>query len=76
MATRFHPYNVNSQGVKENRLEGGRTYEYGVAIDKKYGAGTATFLKKLSRTIEPWETREQDQLTAAARLGYPVFLQV
>src|SRR5580693_9316658 len=54
MTTRFHPMNVNAQGVKENRFEGGRTFEYGLAIDKKYGKGWAQFLDTLSRRIEPW----------------------
>jgi hypothetical protein len=43
MSTRFHPYNVNAQGVKENRFEGGRIFEYGLAIDRKHRAGTAQF---------------------------------
>lgn len=76
MATRFHPMNVNAQGVKENRFEGGRMYEYGLAIDRTYGAGWAAFLYKLSQKIEPWETKELQQLRSAAKMGFPVFKQV
>ena len=69
MATRFHPMNLNSQGVKENRFEGGRTFEYGQVIDQKYGRGWAAFLNELSKKIEPWSIAELQQLRSAARMG-------
>jgi hypothetical protein len=50
------------------------TYEYGLALDEKFGPGTSLFLKKLSEKIEPWTTNELEQLRSAARMGYPVFL--
>ena len=74
MATRFHPMNLNAQGVKENRFEGGRTFEYGIAIDKKYGTGWSAFLNELSKKIEPWTTTELQQLRAAARMGSAVYI--
>jgi hypothetical protein len=40
MATRFHHRNVTGRRKKENRFEGGQRYEFGFAIDKKFGAGT------------------------------------
>lgn len=73
MPTRFHPWNLGKQGRKENRFEGGRMFEYGLAIDAKYGAGTALFLKKLSETIEPWTITELQQLRSAARMGARVY---
>lgn len=73
MSTRFHPMNLNAQGVKENRFEGGRMYEYGMAIDQKYGKGWAEFLNQLSRKIEPWTTEELEQLRSAARMGPKVY---
>ena len=76
MSTRFHPMNLNAQGAKENRFEGGRTYEYGLAIDRKYGAGCAEFLNQLSRKIEPWTVQELEQLRSAARMGPRVFEQL
>ena len=76
MATRFHPWNIHPQGRKENRFEGGRMFEYGLAIDEKYGAGTALFLKKLSEKIEPWTTTELQQLRSAARMGHQVYEQL
>jgi hypothetical protein len=76
MATRFHQWNIHPQGRKENRFEGGRMFEYGLAIDQKYGAGTAAFLDTLSRKIEPWSITELQQLRSAARMGHPVFLML
>jgi hypothetical protein len=76
MATRFHPWNIGKQGVKENRFEGGRTFEYGLAIDAKYGAGAAAFPHKLSKTIEPWSIVELQQLRSAARVGSRAYEQL
>lgn len=73
MSTRFHPMNLNAQGVKENRFEGGRTFEYGQAIDRKYGEGWAAFLNELSKEIEPWSVTELQQLRAAAKMGQRVY---
>ena len=76
MSTRFHYQNVNAQGIKENRFEGGRTYEYGLALDKRYGAGTAKKLEKLSREIKQWQIEELEALTVAARMGVNVYNQL
>jgi hypothetical protein len=51
-------------------------YEYGIAIDKLHGKGTAKFLDKLSRRIEPWTITELEQLTTAARMGPRVYEQL
>jgi hypothetical protein len=73
---RFHPFNINGQCAQCNRYVGGRTYEYGIALDKKFGRGTAAFLERLSHKTEPWDTRELDQLKVAARYGARVYEQV
>ena len=52
------------------------TYEYGLAIDRKYGKGWAAFLEKLARTQSDWTMEELEQLRGAARMGYPVYLQL
>ena len=52
------------------------TYEYSVALDEKYGGGTALFLERLSRTIEPWSIEELGTLRSAARMGARVYEQV
>ena len=51
-------------------------FEYGVALHRKYGPGTAAFLDALSRNIEPWSTLELQQLRSAARMGYQVYSQL
>jgi hypothetical protein len=74
--TRYHPWNLNGQCAQCNRFSGGLTYEHAKAIDAKYGAGTADFLHKLSMKIEPWDTRELDQLRSAARMGPRAYEQL
>jgi len=48
-ATKFHEQNVHAQCVSCNKYNSGRAYEYSLAIDRKYGAGTAETLYNLSR---------------------------
>jgi hypothetical protein len=76
MATRFDYKNVAKQGVKENRFEGGKPYEFGLYIDKTWGAGTAKKLYKISQKIVQWEVNDLDQLTSAAKMGMNVYRQV
>jgi hypothetical protein len=73
MDSRFHPWNLNGQCATDNRYAGAKTYEYGVALEKKYGKGTGAFLERLSRRIEPWSTEELGTLRDAARRGSRVF---
>ena len=76
MSTRFHPKNVNAQGLKENRFEGGRTYEYGIALDARYGKGTANQLYKLSQETKQWNVRDLLALCDAAKRGSRVYEQL
>jgi hypothetical protein len=74
MATRFHPWNCNKECVGCNRQDYSRygkekSFEYGLAVDEKWGLGTAIFLYRLAETIEPWTTIELEQLRSAARMG-------
>lgn len=71
--TRFHPMNLSGQCGQCNRYAGGRTYEYAIELDRRFGAGWAAFLERLSRTIEPWETNELSLLRDASRKGYRVY---
>lgn len=50
-STKYHEKNVNAQSRHDNRFQYGRQYEYGLAIDKKYGAGTAENLLIQSRML-------------------------
>jgi hypothetical protein len=74
--TRFHPWNLNGQCATCNRYSGGVTYEYGVELDERWGKGTAAFLEKLSRAVEPWSEDELMVLRDAARRGYRVYEQI
>jgi hypothetical protein len=49
LSVKYHEKNSNAQCRKCNSFEGGRQYEHGIAIDKKYGAGTAEMLILLSK---------------------------
>lgn len=58
MATRWDEQNVNAQSRKDNRFLSGRQYEHGLAIDKKYGPGTASKLIVKSRGVCKWQPFE------------------
>lgn len=45
-ATRWEEKNVNAQCPRCNRFRSGEQYEHGLAIDRKYGKGTAEILKR------------------------------
>jgi hypothetical protein len=71
MSTRFNPANVNGQCRKENRFEGGRTYEYGLALDRKYLKGTAARLFKESQKIKQWDVKTLSSLRTQPAKGQP-----
>jgi hypothetical protein len=75
-ATRYHPYNLHGQCNSCNSFNGGMTYEHGKAIDAMYGKGWADFLKEIARPKHDWTTEELSQLRSAARMGYPVYVQL
>jgi len=41
LSTKFDEQNVNAQSRHDNRFASGKQYEYALAIDRKYGKGTA-----------------------------------
>ena len=51
MATRFNEENCSTQCIKCNMYSQGEQYKFGLAIDAKYGEGTAEELEYLARTI-------------------------
>lgn len=63
LATKFDERNVWPQSRMDNRFQGGRQYEFGLMIDKKYGKGTAEKLLVLSRTTCKRGKFEIDELT-------------
>ena len=50
MATRFNEENCSTQCIKCNMYSQGEQYKFGLAIDAKYGEGTAEELEFLART--------------------------
>ena len=51
LATKFDEQNVNGQSRHDNRFAAGKQYEYALAIDKKYGKGTAEKLLVKSKQV-------------------------
>ena len=49
ISTRWHPSNVSLQCKGCNMSAGGEQYKHGLAIDAKFGQGTADMLDDLSR---------------------------
>lgn len=75
MSTRWDSINCNGQCLKCNRFDS-KGYEYGLALDKKWGKGTAKMLYKVSQTMKQWSIEDMNLLKDAARHGYPVYTQV
>lgn len=57
-STRWDERNVNAQCKGCNMVNGGQQYVHGLAIDKKFGEGTADELVILSNQIAKLSTRE------------------
>ena len=57
-STRWDERNVNAQCKGCNMVNGGQQYVHGLAIDKKFGEGTADELVILSNQIVKLSTRE------------------
>lgn len=58
MFTRFHEHNCNAQCQSDNRFKHGLQFEHGLAIDKKFGAGTAAKLHLESKLQMKWTPGE------------------
>lgn len=56
MATRWDEKNANLQSRKDNRFLSGKQFVHGLAIDKKWGAGTAELM--LIRSRAPYKLHE------------------
>ncbi len=70
MSTRFNPLNINKQCAYDNTYQDGKAYEYGLALDKKFGQGTAEMLFQESQKTKQWEARELISLIEACKMGY------
>ena len=61
--TKFNERNLAGQCVSCNSFHGGRQFEFGLAIDKRYGEGTAEELLALSKVtckLSGYEYREMN----------------
>lgn len=63
MATKYNEKNVNAQSRHDNRFAAGKQFEYALAIDKKYGKGTAEKLLIQSKQTCKLGQFEIDQMT-------------
>lgn len=75
-STRFDPRNCGLQCRKCNRFDGGRSYEFGIMLDKIWGKGTAEKINKKSHETKQWQVGELEQLISAAKIGWLSYLQV
>lgn len=58
MGTRWEEENVNAQCQQCNRFKSGKQYEHGLAVDKKFGAGTASRLVVKGYAVCSWQDYE------------------
>jgi len=62
MSTRYDEKNVQPQCVSCNSFYSGRQAEFGIALDEKYGAGTARNLIDKSYTLKKYSIDELEDL--------------
>ncbi len=62
LTTCFEEKNVHLQCIRCNRFQEGEQYKHGVAIDAKYGEGTAQGLEELSQTVTKISTGEYKEM--------------
>lgn len=62
MGVRWDEKNVNAQCQSDNRFKSGKQYEHGLAIDKKYGPGTASLLVVKGKGICNWQDFELEAM--------------
>ena len=62
MATRWHEQNCHAQCVACNNWGSGEQYKFGIALDKKFGKGTADKMVLLSNTTAKWAIFELEAM--------------
>lgn len=62
MSTRYHEQNCHSQCAKCNIFNQGEQYKYSLAVDKKYGPGTARKLELLAQQVKQFKTWELEEM--------------
>lgn len=61
-STRYDERNVNLQCSKCNMWGAGEQYKYSIAVDKKFGKGTAAKLHEEAKKIKQWKVYELEDL--------------
>lgn len=61
-STRFEEENVNTQSYRDNVLNHGEQYKYSLAVDLKYGDGTAQKLSDMSRVPHRFTVDELQEI--------------
>ena len=61
-ATRFDERNVHLQCARCNMWGAGEQYKYSIAIDRKYGVGTAEHLHQQAQQVKKWTVDELQEL--------------
>lgn len=69
MSTRWHYRNSNLQCSRCNCWLSGNEFEYAIGLDKKFGAGEAKKIYKLSQRTKQWELWEIKKLIKACEEG-------
>lgn len=66
-STRFVEENTAPQCYGCNVMHQGRQYEFGIALDELYGAGTAKSMHKLAITPKQWKRDELQEIIEEAK---------
>lgn len=72
-STRYDEENVNSQCAKCNTFNHGEQYKYAVALDLKYGAGTAAKLARQAQEHHKFTVQELEDVIKDARTQVKFF---
>jgi hypothetical protein len=72
-STRYDEENVNSQCAKCNTFNHGEQYKYAVALDLKYGDGTAAKLARQAQEHHKFTVQELEDIIKDARTQVKFF---
>lgn len=61
-STRYEEENVNTQSYRDNVMMHGEQYKYAIALDLKYGTGTAQKLATMARIPHQFTVEELQQI--------------
>lgn len=62
--------NVACQCVRCNISNGGQQYQFGINLDRKYGAGTAEKVMRMGNELRKWTTNEILEIAEEYRIKF------